>query len=79
MRSLSIMAASVIAAGSVMSEPSRGTNASATKKKAMPPPSGTKRAIVWTLSRAICSTARLPAITMIAKTNIGSVKLRESR
>ena len=78
-RSRSISAPRVMAAGSVMSEPSRGTRASVTKYTAMPPRSGTKALTASTSRRAAYSTARLPATTMIANTNIGSVKLRSAR
>ena len=72
-------AARVIAAGSVMKEPSSGTTASVVKKKAMVRGSGITRTMACTATEAACSTGRLPATTMIANTNSGSVKLRLSR
>jgi hypothetical protein len=78
-RSRSISAARVMAAGSVMNEPSSGTKASTRKYIAMPSGSGKKRATRRTLAPANSSTGRVPAITMIAKTNMDSVKLRDSR
>ena len=77
--SRSINAASVMAAGSVINEPSRGTKNITKKYMATPVGSGSRSAVVWTSAPANCSTGRVPAITMMANTNRGSVKLRESR
>ena len=77
--SRSISAASVMAAGSVMNEPSRGTSASTRKYSAWPRGSGMNPATQRTIAPANCRMARVPAITMMTNTNIGSVKLRLSR
>src|SRR5690625_3018839 len=74
----STSAASVMAAGSVMNEPSRGTTASTTKYSPMLPSSGSSRDKPLTTSIASCRIGRLPAITMMTNTNNGSVKLRDS-
>ena len=44
----------------------------------MPPGSGSRRAVAWTASIEACRIGRVAAMTMIANTNSGSVKLRES-
>ena len=72
-------AARVIAAGSVMNEPRRGTKASATNVKPNTPDIGMNAAIARTSAIASCRIGRLPATTMIAKTKRGSVKFRDSR
>ncbi|MNF09133.1 hypothetical protein D3C80_2097190 [compost metagenome] len=77
--SRSISAASVMAAGSVMNEPSRGTKASTRKYMAMPLGRGMQRESKRTSAPAKSRMGRVPAITMMAKTNMGAVKLRESR
>ena len=77
--SRSISAASVMAAGSVMNDPSSGTNASTTKYMAMPRCTGSKAASARTSAPDSSRMGRVAAITMIANTNSGSVKLRESR
>ena len=77
--SRSSRAASVIAAGSVMKAPSSGTRDSTTKHSAIVRGSGSRRAPARTSRWAKSRIGRLPATTMIANTNIGSVKLRDSR
>ena len=77
--SRSIMAASVMAAGSVMKEPNKGKKARHRKDSAMPSGTGLHRAMKRTLAPVNSSTGRVPAITMMANTNRGSVNWRESR
>ena len=72
-------AAKVMAAGSVMNEPSNGTKAKVVKAKAMGRGKGNARTIMFTKPAASCKIGRLPATTMMANTNMGSVKLRELR
>jgi hypothetical protein len=71
--SRSISAASVMAAGSVMNEPSSGTKASTRKYMAMPRGSGIQRAMSRTSAPDACRMGRVPAITMMTNTNMGSV------
>ena len=78
MRSRSISAASVMAAGSVMKEPSSGMNDSARKYTASWRGTGSSVASPSTSRVDSCKIGLLPAITMIAKTNNGSVKFRLS-
>ena len=78
-RSRSISAASVIAAGSVISEPSSGTSERLRKNHASGGLSGNAAPAIRTLSEANCITGRLAAMTMITNTNIGSAKCRSSR
>src|SRR5690606_14454007 len=77
-RRASSMAASVIAAGSVMNDPSSGTSASTLKQNSRPLRQGSRRASPSTMRVASHRIGRVPAITMIANTNMGSVKLRDS-
>ena len=69
----SIRAAMVMAAGSVMSEPSNGTAASPSQAMATAAGIGNKRASASTAEITVRSTGREAAITMITNTNSGSV------
>jgi hypothetical protein len=77
-RSRSISAARVIAAGSVMTEPSRGTRPRHRKNTATGRALGSSPARLSTSCMTLTRIGRLAAITMITKTNSGSVKLRPS-
>ena len=66
-------AASVIAAGSVINEPNKGTSVNKRKYLAELWVKGRARASVLTRPRALSITGRLAATTMIANTNRGSV------
>ena len=79
MRSRSINAASVIAAGSVMNEPRSGTSERLRKYPATAGCAGSSRATERTPSEATCMIGLLAATTMITKTNIGSTNFRLSR
>ena len=72
-------AANVMAAGSVMNEPNSGTTIKQVRKNPRLPGSGNTLTMPCTICDAVCKIGRLPATTMMAKTNIGSVKLRLSR
>ncbi|KAG0771936.1 hypothetical protein G6F22_016089 [Rhizopus arrhizus] len=72
------MAASVMAAGSVMNEPPSGTSAITTKNVASSRGKGSTRATMRTSNPTSSRMGRLAATTMITKTNRGSVKLRVS-
>ena len=72
-------AASVMAAGSVMKEPSSGTMPRTVKKNASGLGKGITRASACTAADDTCSTGLLAATTMMANTNRGSVKFRPSR
>ena len=74
----SINAPKVMAAGSVMNEPSNGTKHKITTYAPVLPGNGSRRASQLTTAEVVCNTGRVPAITMMANTNKGSVKLRES-
>ncbi len=71
-------AARVIAAGSVMNDPSSGTTARTTKCTPTLPGRGIRLASLLTAAIAVCRMGLVPAMTMITKTNMGSVKLRVS-
>src|SRR5690606_37071736 len=77
-RRASSIAARVIAAGSVMKDPSSGTSASTLKTNSRPLRHGSSVARPSTIFVASHTIDRVPAITMITNTNIGSVKLRDS-
>src|SRR5690606_28460743 len=77
-RRASSIAARVIAAGSVMKDPSSGTSASTLKTNSRPLRHGSSVARPSTIFVASHTIGRVPAITMITNTNIGSVKLRDS-
>jgi hypothetical protein len=79
MRSRSSSAASVMAAGSVISEPITGTTLNSTKYDASARGNGSSRDSTETNREPRSRIGRVPATTMIAKTNSGSVKLRSSR
>ena len=78
MVSRNISAPRVMAAGSVIKEPSSGTKDSSTKYIAMVRGSGISRASACTPAVAMSRIGRVAATTMITNTNIGSVKLRDS-
>jgi hypothetical protein len=69
----SMSAAMVMAAGSVMSEPSSGTAASPSQALAMGVGRGSQRAAVSTRATTVRSTGREAAMTITTKTNSGSV------
>ncbi len=69
----SISAAMVMAAGSVISEPSSGTAARPSHARATGVGTGAMRASVSTSDIAVRSTGREAAITITTKTNSGSV------
>ena len=69
----SMRAAMVMAAGSVMSEPSSGTAASPSQAVASGVGTGASLARVWTMATTVRSTGRDAAMTMTTKTNKGSV------
>ncbi len=69
----SISAAMVMAAGSVMSEPSSGTAASPSQAAAMGRGRGSHRAACRTAASTVCRMGREAAITITTKTNSGSV------
>src|SRR3954449_12703992 len=71
-------AASVIAAGSVTSEPSSGTSARQSQTVATGAATGAADASRATARRKATSTGRDAAITMITKTKSGSVYWRDS-
>jgi len=73
-RSRNISAASVMAAGSVISEPSNGTKERLKKYPATTGRDGNNRPTDRTLSDVSCIIGLLAAITMMTKTNIGSTK-----
>ena len=66
-------AATVIAAGSVMSEPSSGINDITTRKRAVTGCRGSTRAIRSLRAPAASMSGRLAAMTMSTKTSMGSV------
>jgi hypothetical protein len=72
-RGRSSRAASVMAAGSVMSEPTSGTRARQTQVCATAIGAGISRAAALTAALTACSSGREPATTMMTKTNSGSV------
>ena len=74
----SISAASVIAAGSVMSEPTSGTRARHNHRRASAFGRGSQRAQPSTSPATVTSTGREAATTMMTKTNSGSVYWRDS-
>ena len=61
-----------------MNEPSSGTRIITTRNSPSRPGSGSAMASARTAAEAVCRIGRVAAITMMAKTNSGSVKLRES-
>ena len=68
-----------MAAGSVMNEPINGTTASTTQYMATPDGKGSAADRAPTRRALLCKMGRVAAITMMANTNSGSVKLRVSR
>ncbi len=68
-----MMAASVMAAGSVIKDPSSGTTVSSSQKRAMASSTGNSVASRTTRARATDITGREADTTMMAKTNSGSV------
>ena len=69
----SMSAAMVMAAGSVISEPSSGTAARPSQAVASGVGRGTRRAMASTAAITVRSTGRDAAITITTKTNRGSV------
>ena len=63
----------VMAAGSVMSEPSSGTAARPSQAVAIGVGKGMRRAVISTKATTVRSTGREAAITITTKTNSGSV------
>ena len=66
-------AATVMAAGSVMNEPSSGMIDMTTRKRAVTGCSGRARAILSLTAAAASISGRLAAITISTKTSMGSV------
>ena len=69
----SMSAAMVMAAGSVMSEPSSGTAASPSQAVARGVGTGSQRAVAFVSATTVRSTGREAAMTITTKTNSGSV------
>ncbi|BDU52661.1 hypothetical protein LINBF2_08960 [Limnohabitans sp. INBF002] len=69
-------AASVMAAGSVMNDPAKGTSVRIKKYRAIFGVRGMNLTMAHTVASANCKIGRVPAITMMTNTNIGSVKFR---
>jgi hypothetical protein len=67
-----------MAAGSVTSEPSRGTTANPIHARAYGRGAGTNLSAIATPDSTAETTGREPATTMMTNTNSGSVKSRDS-